>query len=178
MKAPRPTIVGRRRPDRAPRRPRVGRRVHTPGHTDDHLCLYDPDDGVLLSGDHVLPTITPHIGGFTGGDPLANYLVNLDKVADLQGITLVLPAHGHPFDDLAGRCHAIKDHHASRLETLADARRRLGWAGVTRWSHELFTSAAGGRWPTARRSPTSSTSGSPMGRAPPGHVGYEYRVLT
>src|SRR3954454_17978052 len=28
--------------------------VHTPGHTPDHLCLFDPNDGVLLSGDHVL----------------------------------------------------------------------------------------------------------------------------
>ncbi len=33
--------------------------VHTPGHTPDHLCLFDPAGGVLLSGDHVLPTITP-----------------------------------------------------------------------------------------------------------------------
>src|SRR5690606_12899548 len=39
--------------------------VHTPGHTQDHLCLLDPAEGVLLSGDHVLPTITPHIGGMT-----------------------------------------------------------------------------------------------------------------
>ncbi len=36
--------------------------VHTPGHTEDHLCLFDPAEGTFLSGDHVLPTITPHIG--------------------------------------------------------------------------------------------------------------------
>jgi DNA polymerase-3 subunit delta len=83
--------------------------------------MWCPEDGVLLSGDHVLPTITPHIGGFIGGDPLANYLANLDKVAELEGITRVLPAHGHPFDDLAARCNAIKDHHATRLQMLADA---------------------------------------------------------
>ena len=29
--------------------------IHTPGHTLDHLCLYDPEHGILLSGDHVLP---------------------------------------------------------------------------------------------------------------------------
>src|SRR2546423_1845070 len=28
--------------------------LHTPGHTQDHLCLHDPDNGILLSGDHVL----------------------------------------------------------------------------------------------------------------------------
>ena len=37
--------------------------VHTPGHTDDHLCLFDPTEGLMICGDHVLPTITPHIGG-------------------------------------------------------------------------------------------------------------------
>ena len=44
--------------------------VHTPGHTLDHLCLYDPENGVLLSGDHVLPSITPHISGSGQGDAL------------------------------------------------------------------------------------------------------------
>src|SRR5262245_6263885 len=37
--------------------------VHTPGHTGDHFCLHDPESGVMLSGDHVLPSITPHISG-------------------------------------------------------------------------------------------------------------------
>ena len=41
--------------------------IHTPGHTLDHLCLYDPEHGVLLSGDHVLPSITPHIAGSGDG---------------------------------------------------------------------------------------------------------------
>jgi glyoxylase-like metal-dependent hydrolase (beta-lactamase superfamily II) len=137
MRAPRPTLVV----DDA-ETVRLGDRdwvaVFTPGHTHDHLCMWSPDDGVLLSGDHVLPTITPHIGGFIGGDPLANYLRNLDKVAALQGITTVLPAHGHPFDDLAGRCAAIQDHHATRLQQLVDAADEVGWAPVTRWSEELF----------------------------------------
>ncbi len=46
--------------------------MHTPGHTYDHLCLYDPEFGVVLTGDHVLPSITPHISGLTPNmDPLA-----------------------------------------------------------------------------------------------------------
>ncbi|MBV8691032.1 MAG: MBL fold metallo-hydrolase [Actinobacteria bacterium] len=28
--------------------------VHTPGHTLDHLCIHDPEAGLLFSGDHVL----------------------------------------------------------------------------------------------------------------------------
>jgi glyoxylase-like metal-dependent hydrolase (beta-lactamase superfamily II) len=138
MRVPRPTIaVDDQEVVRLGDRDWVA--VTTPGHTHDHLCMWSPEDGVLLSGDHVLPTITPHIGGFMGGDPLAAYLANLDKVAALEGITQVLPAHGHPFADLAGRCEAIKDHHATRLAQLVDASDELGWAAVTRWSEILFS---------------------------------------
>lgn len=112
--------------------------VTTPGHTHDHLCMWSPEDGVLLSGDHVLPTITPHIGGLLGGDPLAHYLANLDKVAELEGVTQVLPAHGHPFGDLRGRCEAIQAHHAERLQELEAAADEVGWAPISRWSQELF----------------------------------------
>src|SRR5680860_1101730 len=92
--------------------------IHTPGHTLDHLCLFDPEHGVLLAGDHVLPTITPHISGSGKADALRSYLATLDLVASLDGVQLALPAHGHPFGDLAGRVEAIKDHHVERTELL------------------------------------------------------------
>jgi len=112
--------------------------VFTPGHTNDHLCLFDPGSGVLLSGDHVLPTITPHISGLIEGDPLRAYLDSLDKVAAFEGVTQVLPAHGHPFTDLAGRVKAIKDHHAERLELLRQASQDRGWSTVTDLMRALF----------------------------------------
>ena len=175
MKAPRPTIVV----DDA-QTVRLGDRdwvaVFTPGHTHAHLCMWCPEDGVLLS---VLPTITPHIGGFIGGDPLANYLANLDKVAALEGITRVLPAHGHPFDDLAARCNAIKDHHASRLQMLTDAGDELGWAGVTRWSEELFIERS--RGPMADSETAAHLEHlrlTDRAERRPATEGYEYRVLS
>ena len=120
--------------------------IHTPGHTNDHLCLYSPADGVFLAGDHVLPTITPHISGLiAGADPLSQFFASLDRVADLSGVALALPAHGHPFTDLAGRCAAIKDHHADRLDTLRAASAALGEASVVALSHELFRERSWGR---------------------------------
>ncbi|MCO8125897.1 MBL fold metallo-hydrolase [Acidimicrobiia bacterium EGI L10123] len=113
--------------------------VHTPGHTEDHLCLFSADDGVVLTGDHVLPTITPHISGLHAGhDPLDEFFTSLDRMAELQGATLALPAHGHPFEDLTGRCNAIRDHHHERLETLREAARSLGEASVVELSKHLF----------------------------------------
>ena len=121
--------------------------VHTPGHTADHLCLFDPAEGTFLSGDHVLPTITPHISGLmTAPDPLQLFFTSLDKVKQFQPqVRTVLPAHGHPFADLAGRVDAIKRHHAERLERLHDASRDLARAGtVSEFSRYLFSPRAQG----------------------------------
>jgi len=113
--------------------------VHTPGHTGDHLCLFDPAAGILLSGDHVLPTITPHISGMTHShDSLADFFAALRKVAELDGVELVLPAHGHPFTDLPGRVDAITRHHEERLAELVRIGGDIGDAGVIEFSHHLF----------------------------------------
>lgn len=112
---------------------------HTPGHTIDHLCLHDPEGGVLFSGDHVLPTITPHISGTSNGrDPLAHFFASLDRTADLDDVNLVLPAHGKPFADLADRCEAIKEHHVARIERLREISRSLGRATVMEIARHLF----------------------------------------
>lgn len=113
--------------------------VHTPGHTIDHLCLYDPEHGLLISGDHVLPSITPHISGVgNGADALHSYIQTLDLVAALDGVKLGLPAHGHPFDDVPGRVAAIKEHHEERMELLVRASSAIGPATVQDLSHEIF----------------------------------------
>jgi len=113
--------------------------THTPGHTVDHLCLWDPAEGVRLSGDHILPTITPHIAGSTElDDPLATFFASLDRIAALEGVTAVLPAHGHPMDEASHRCSHIKEHHDERLDVLRDAAHGLGDAPVEAWMQGLF----------------------------------------
>jgi glyoxylase-like metal-dependent hydrolase (beta-lactamase superfamily II) len=112
--------------------------IHTPGHTVDHLCLFDPETGTLLCGDHVLPTITPHVSGVRKADSLKSYLATLDLVAQLDGVELGLPAHGHPFNDVPGRVKAIKEHHEERMELLRAASIALGPATVSELSHEVF----------------------------------------
>jgi glyoxylase-like metal-dependent hydrolase (beta-lactamase superfamily II) len=120
--------------------------VHTPGHTADHLCLFDPTEGVLLSGDHVLPSITPHISGLEAtGDPLSLFFDSLERMHTLEGVQVVLPAHGHPFTDLDGRADAIRAHHESRLGLLRSASADLGRpATVMELSTHLFSARAQG----------------------------------
>jgi len=113
--------------------------VHTPGHTADHLCLFDPVEGIMLSGDHVLPTITPHIGGmFQDVDPLQQFFTSLDRMHTFDNVRLVLPAHGHPFEDLSGRSAEIVEHHQERLQELVDAAGAGEAATVTDYMRMLF----------------------------------------
>ena len=119
--------------------------VHTPGHTPDHLCLYDPEGGVLLAGDHVLPTITPHISGIDAGpDPLSSFVDSLEKVCRLEGVHHVLPAHGGPFTDLRGRVDDIRRHHDERLGRLKAYLEEDGEASVVALSQRLFRSQVWG----------------------------------
>src|SRR6266700_2462058 len=78
--------------------------------------------GVFLAADHVLPRITPNIGLYSERDrvnPLGDYLNSLEKVAHLSA-SIVLPGHGEPFADLAGRTAEIIEHHRQReMEILA-----------------------------------------------------------
>jgi glyoxylase-like metal-dependent hydrolase (beta-lactamase superfamily II) len=115
--------------------------VHTPGHTADHLCLFDPEHGLMLCGDHVLPTITPHISGLIRArDPLRLFFDSLDKVAAFgPQVTMALPAHGDVFHDLAGRAKDIKEHHVGRLDKLRTAAAELDRpASVMEMSTYLF----------------------------------------
>lgn len=113
--------------------------VHTPGHTEDHICLHDPSDELFLAGDHVLPTITPHISGLSyNPDPLQAFFDSLDTAASLEHVSQVFPAHGHPFDDLAGRCEAIKQHHDNRLNLVKTIGNELGPATVRAIMKRLF----------------------------------------
>ena len=113
--------------------------LHTPGHTEDHICLHDPELGIFLGGDHVLPSITPHISGISSSrDPLASFFYSLDRVAEINGIKHALPAHGHPFSDLRARTEAIKRHHYDRLDKIRAISRELGPASVEDIAKKLF----------------------------------------
>ncbi|MBE3558094.1 MAG: MBL fold metallo-hydrolase [Ktedonobacteraceae bacterium] len=82
--------------------------IWTPGHSSGHICLYEPQSRVLVSGDHVLEHISPHIGLHTQSfsNPLGDYLSSLQLVRNLP-VEMILPGHGVPFEDLAGRVDVV-----------------------------------------------------------------------
>jgi glyoxylase-like metal-dependent hydrolase (beta-lactamase superfamily II) len=121
--------------------------VHTPGHTADHLCLLDPTEGIFVSGDHLLPTITPHISGLTTQTrPLGDFLQSLQRMDSFDGVRIVLPAHGLEFHDLPGRSREIIEHHDERLATLTHAASQApeNELSVPEYSKFLFKPASWG----------------------------------
>lgn len=103
--------------------------VHTPGHTAGHLCLHEPVDSVLITGDHVLPNESSNISVRPGQpyDPLGAYLRSLARVVTLEP-ALCLPGHGEPFSNLAKVVEHQFQHHAIRLD---DVRHALSNGGLT-----------------------------------------------
>jgi glyoxylase-like metal-dependent hydrolase (beta-lactamase superfamily II) len=95
------------------------RTVWTPGHTPGHLCYHEERTGVLLSGDHLLPRISPNISANAQQppDPLRAFLESLRKVRDLP-VEEVLPAHEYRFSGLPDRVDDLLGHHQERLAEL------------------------------------------------------------
>jgi glyoxylase-like metal-dependent hydrolase (beta-lactamase superfamily II) len=94
--------------------------VHTPGHEQAHICLRDTRTGVLFSGDHVLPRISPVIMYDEDvGDPLGDYLSSLHKLLAM-GIGLTYPAHGTLIDRGDERARQILLHHDRRLRDMSE----------------------------------------------------------
>ncbi len=112
------------------------RTIWTPGHSPGHVCFYSDERRLLLSGDHVLPRITPNISVHSQqmADPLGDYLASLRKIGDLD-TEEVLPAHEYRFGDLVGRLREIADHHDRRLEEIEKTVR--GHPGSTAWEITL-----------------------------------------
>ncbi|MDP3880275.1 MAG: MBL fold metallo-hydrolase [Dehalococcoidales bacterium] len=94
----------------------------TPGHSPGHICLYEPAEKILFSGDHVLPVITPHVSlqNQSGNNPLVNFLNSLNEVKQLD-VKVVLPAHEHLFADLPKRVAEIFQHHEHRNSEILEA---------------------------------------------------------
>ena len=90
--------------------------IHTPGHSAGHCCFYEPREQFLISGDHVLPRVTPNISVHAQnfGNPLADYLDALIRVRALE-VREVLPAHEWRFRPLVGRVDELIAHHERRL---------------------------------------------------------------
>ena len=95
------------------------------GHSPEHLCLFQPEIGILLSGDQVIPLITSNVSVMAiepEADPLADWLDSHRRfLRDLPDEVLVLPSHNTPFRGLHARLRYLIEHHEHHLLALEAA---------------------------------------------------------
>jgi glyoxylase-like metal-dependent hydrolase (beta-lactamase superfamily II) len=90
--------------------------ISTPGHSPGHICLYEPVEQILISGDHILFDITPNVNSWPMMEnALREYLLNLDKVLPLE-VKLVLPGHRRIQTNHRKRIQELKEHHRERAD--------------------------------------------------------------
>jgi glyoxylase-like metal-dependent hydrolase (beta-lactamase superfamily II) len=99
--------------------------VETPGHAPSHVCLWQADRRLLISGDHLLGRVSLYYDfGYTP-DPAGEFLGSLDRVEALDA-RLCLSGHGRTFSDVRGHITANRELIAQRLATLENVVRNDG----------------------------------------------------
>src|SRR5262249_10117705 len=95
--------------------------VHeTPGHAPSHVCLFEPERRLLISGDHLLGRISLYFDyGYTP-DPVGGVLHSLEVVRTL-GARLCLPGHGRTFADVNAHIEGNRTLVAERLASVLQA---------------------------------------------------------
>jgi glyoxylase-like metal-dependent hydrolase (beta-lactamase superfamily II) len=109
--------------------------IEMPGHTPGLICLWAPEQGVLIPADHLLEKISPNplieldAAGAPVHRPLSVYLSSLDRTRALD-VSLVLPGHGPGFSGHRALIDGLRGFYEKRqqrlLGLLAD-RPRTGW---------------------------------------------------
>ena len=108
---------------------REWRVIKVGGHTPAQAVLYCEQTNVLISGDQILPQISPIVSVWwyrSGISPLPDFLSSITKCRSLPHDALVLPSHRQPFRSLHRRIDELLDHHRDRLQELRDGLRRTG----------------------------------------------------
>jgi glyoxylase-like metal-dependent hydrolase (beta-lactamase superfamily II) len=85
----------------------------TPGHSPSHVCLFQPERRLLISGDHLLGRISLYFEFGYSPNPVGEFLSSLDLVERL-GARLCLAGHGRTFTDvhahIAGNRELVEEH--------------------------------------------------------------------
>ncbi len=92
----------------------------TPGHSPSHVCLFQPERRLLISGDHLLGRISLYFEYGNSPDPVGEFLHSLDVVQRL-GARLCLPGHGRTFADVHAHIEGNRKLVHERLDSVSAA---------------------------------------------------------
>ncbi|MFM9879009.1 MAG: MBL fold metallo-hydrolase [Burkholderiaceae bacterium] len=127
--------------------------ICTPGHAANHLCLLLLEDGVLLSGDHILNGSTPVIDPPDGH--MGDYLHSLDVLAaacQQHAAEYIAPAHGYVMGHAVQAIAQLKAHRLQREAKIARAMQAAPQAAPEAWLPLAYDDVPRSLWPIAMRS--------------------------
>ena len=112
--------------------------VHeTPGHAPSHVCLFQPERRLLISGDHLLGRVSLYYDYGWTPDPVGEFVHSLGVVEELDA-RLCLAGHGRPFTDVHGHIDANRRLVQERLAAVT-----TGLDGGSRTAVELVPDVYG-----------------------------------
>ncbi len=95
--------------------------VHeTPGHAPSHVCFFQRERRVLISGDHLLGRISLFFDYGWTPDPVGEFLSSLEVVESLDA-RLCVSGHGRPFFDVPGHIEGNRRLIRERLTAVLEA---------------------------------------------------------
>ena len=94
------------------------------GHAPEHATFWCRSEPLVLSGDQILPSISPNLGVYAtepGADPVGDWIDSCRRLAEhARADHLVLCGHKLPFTGLPVRLSQLEDNHHSALARLVD----------------------------------------------------------
>ena len=146
--------------------------IYTPGHAANHLCLVLEEDGLLISGDHILNGSTTVVDPPDGN--MSDYLNSLDVLTaacEQYSIDFILPAHGYVLSACDGvqtaqgltdfpggaarSIAALKAHRLKREAKVIAAMRHMPGASIEQLVPLAYDDVDARVWPVAARSLTA-----------------------
>ena len=127
--------------------------IFTPGHAENHVCLALVEDGLLLSGDHILNGSTTVINPPDGH--MGDYLNSLDVLTAAcqeHQIQHILPAHGYVLDHAERVIAHLKAHRLGREEKIAGVMQAHPGGTLDDWVTKAYDDVPKHLWPVAKRS--------------------------
>ena len=127
--------------------------IFTPGHAENHVCLALVEDGLLLSGDHILNGSTTVINPPDGH--MGDYLDSLDVLTAAcheHQIQHILPAHGYVLDHAVKVVAHLKAHRLGREEKIAGVMQAHPEGTLDDWVAKAYDDVSNQLWPVAKRS--------------------------
>jgi recombination protein RecT len=129
------------------------RAIHTPGHAANHVCWALEEDGLLISGDHILNGSTTVVDPPDGN--MTDYLESLDKLdaaCDQFDIQYILPAHGYVLGFAKTAIAKLKAHRLGREAKVRAAMNALPEGDLNDLVVLAYDDVHQKLWPIAMRS--------------------------